>query len=71
MIARPGIHSFNPELCKATDAALRAGELRDWGRVRIARADHLGDLVREHGRLHNAVALKSLDRKQHKKRIRT
>jgi hypothetical protein len=47
--ARPRVHGFNPALCKVSDEALHATELREWGSVATACDRLLADLVRVHG----------------------
>ena len=49
--ARSRIHGFNPSLCKISDEALRAGELKEWGSIARACDRHLADLRKHHAPL--------------------
>jgi hypothetical protein len=42
------VHGFNPALCKISDEALRATELKEWGSIARACDRHLADLTKYH-----------------------
>jgi len=49
--ARSRIHGFNPSLCKISDEALRATELKERGSIARACDRHLADLTKYHSPL--------------------